>query len=129
MVYKCNGILAIKKNRIMPFAATWMDLEIIILSEVSQRKTSIIWYYSFVEPNFKINDINELIYKTETYRFWKQTYGYQRGNIGGRGKLGAWDEHTNTTIYKTDNQQGLTVEHRELYSVFCRAQRTLLSIL
>ena len=31
---------AIKKNEIMPFAATWMDPEIIILSEVRQTKTS-----------------------------------------------------------------------------------------
>ena len=29
---------AIKKNEIMPFAATWMDLEIIILSEIRNRK-------------------------------------------------------------------------------------------
>ena len=29
---------ALKKNKIMPFAATWMELEIIILSEVSQKE-------------------------------------------------------------------------------------------
>ena len=29
---------AIRKNEIMPFAATWMDLEMITLSEVSQKE-------------------------------------------------------------------------------------------
>ena len=33
---------AIIKTEIMPFEAKWMDLEIIILSEVSQRKTNMI---------------------------------------------------------------------------------------
>ena len=35
---------AIRKNEIMTFAGTWMDLEIIIQSEVTQTKTNIIWY-------------------------------------------------------------------------------------
>ena len=40
MWYVClhNGILAIKKNEIMPLAVTWMDLGIIILSKVSQKE-------------------------------------------------------------------------------------------
>ena len=38
----------------MPFAATWMDLEIIILSEVSQTKTNAICYHLYVESKKRI---------------------------------------------------------------------------
>ena len=37
-IYTGKYYSAIKKNEIMPFAGTWMDLEIIILSEVSQAE-------------------------------------------------------------------------------------------
>ena len=40
---------AVKKNEMMAFATTWMDLQIIILSEVSQTKTNIMRYCLYAE--------------------------------------------------------------------------------
>ena len=37
-IYTMEYYSAIKKNEIMPFAPTWLDLEMIILSEVSQKE-------------------------------------------------------------------------------------------
>ena len=37
-IYTMEYYSAIKKNEIMPYAATWMQLEITILSEVSQKE-------------------------------------------------------------------------------------------
>ena len=54
----------IKKNEIMPFAATLMDLRIMILSEVSQKKKNECHMITHVES--KKNGTNQLIYKTET---------------------------------------------------------------
>ena len=62
-----NGILlSHKKNEIMPLAATWMDLEIIILNEISETekdKYDITYVWNLKK---KKNETNELIYKTET---------------------------------------------------------------
>ena len=37
-IYTVKYSSAIKRNEIMPFAAKWMDLEIIVLSEVRKRQ-------------------------------------------------------------------------------------------
>ena len=52
---------AIKKKQIVPCAVTWMDLEIVILSEVRKRNTNI-WYCLYMES--KNNGTNEPICKT-----------------------------------------------------------------
>ena len=52
----------IKKNKIMPFAATWVDLEIVILCEVRHRKTNMILFICGI---LKKKSTNELIYKTK----------------------------------------------------------------
>ena len=46
---------AMKKNEILPFATTWMDLEGITLSEISQRKTNTILFHLYVEHMKKQN--------------------------------------------------------------------------
>ena len=40
--HKMEYYSAIKKNEIFPFATMWMELEVIMLNEISQRKTHII---------------------------------------------------------------------------------------
>ena len=55
---------AIKKNEILPFAAVWMDLENIMLSEISQRQILYDITYMWNKKKNKKN-IKECISKTE----------------------------------------------------------------
>ena len=65
MWYIYNGILlSHKKNEIMPFATTWMQLEIIIINEMSERERQIPYDITY-RWNLKY-DTNEPIYETET---------------------------------------------------------------
>ena len=57
-----NGILlSHKKNEMLPSAATWMDLEGIMLSVVTQRKTNTLYYLN-VESK-KCNKLVNIIKK------------------------------------------------------------------
>ena len=76
---------AIKKNEIMPFAATWMDLEGTVLNEIRHTQKDIYCVKSFIQWNLK--NTTNYIYKTQkqqTHRYREQTHGYQWGK--GRGK-------------------------------------------
>ena len=53
-----------KKNEIMPFAATWMDLETIILREVSQTEKD--KYPLSLVCGIQRNDTNTPIYQTDS---------------------------------------------------------------
>ena len=48
-IYTMEYYLAMRKNEMLPFAATWMELKGIMLCEISQRKTDIICFHLFVE--------------------------------------------------------------------------------
>ena len=78
----------------MPFAATWVDLEIVILSEVKSDRERQIPYDITHMWNiiFKMIQINLFTKQKQTHRFQKQTCSYyQRGNMVERDELGAWD--------------------------------------
>ena len=55
----------------------------------------------------------------QIHRHRKQTYGSKKGKVEERDKFEVWDEHIHTTIYKIGYQQGTTLWHTELHSIFC----------
>ena len=57
------GYYSAKKNQIMPFTATWMQLEIIMLSEVSQKEKD--KYHGITYMWDLKYGTNEPVYKTE----------------------------------------------------------------
>ena len=86
-----NGILlSHKENEIMPSASTWMQLEIITISEVGQKEKDKYHVITYMW-NLKY-DTNEPVYETETDSRTERTdWCLPRGRglgEGGSGRLG-----------------------------------------
>ena len=71
--YTMEYYSAIKKNKIMPFTATWMELEALILSEVRQKEKDKYYMISHIW-NLK-HGTNEIVYRKETWGHEEQTCG------------------------------------------------------
>ena len=72
---------SIEKNEIVAFAATRMDLEIILLSEVRQWETNIICYHLYMDSKKRRGiQMNLFAEQKQTHKHWKTYgYGYQSG--------------------------------------------------
>ena len=79
---------AIKKNKIMPFAATWMDLENTTLSEVSLKEKD---KYHMITLTCEIQNMTQMnlsVKQQQPHRYREQTCGCQRGKWAGEGWIG-----------------------------------------
>ena len=88
-IYTVKYYSAMKKNERMSLAATWMDLGIMIPSEVSQKEKDLpIWYHLCVESKkwYRWTYFQNRNWLTDR----KQTYGY-KGEKRRRDKLEIWD--------------------------------------
>ena len=82
-IYTMEYYSAIKKNEMMQFAATWMDLEIIILSKVSQKEKD---KYHMISLTCGIKNMMQmnLVYETETgSETWRADMWLPRGSGDG----------------------------------------------
>ena len=67
---------ALKKTGITPFAETWMDLEIIILSEVARQKIQISYDITYVNSKKQIIQVILFTKQKQTHGLQKYIYGY-----------------------------------------------------
>ena len=86
-IYPVEYYSAVKKNELTSFAATWMDLETVILGEVIERE---LLYDILYVWNLKGNHADELILKTDIdSRSQRTNLQLLKGKNGRKGQLGS----------------------------------------
>ena len=74
------------KSEIMPFAAMWMELEGIMLSEISQRKTNTVWYHLYVTPKNNTNEVK-----------WSERHSVMSDSLWPHGLYSLWNPSSQNT--------------------------------
>ena len=83
MIYMIGYYSVTKKNEVMSFGATWMELEIIILSKICQTERQISYDTTYMW-NLKMGGTNEHIYKRQIHPLTQETNSkLSKGKIGG----------------------------------------------
>ena len=114
----CNGILlSHEKDNIMTFAATWIQLDILILSKVSQKERDKCHMISLI---WSTENKTQIILSKNRNRSW--TLRADLWLQGGRREwdgLKVWVGRCKLLCleWRMDKQWGPTVQHRELCSV------------
>ena len=103
------------KNEILPFSATWMDLEIIMLSEANQEDKDKYHIMSHMWNILKIIQMNLSTKQKQANRYRKQTQGYQRKRSGRINQKYEINRYTVLYIKQINNKDLLY--STELYSI------------
>ena len=105
---------AINKNEILASATTWMDLECIVLSKISQRKTHTLWVHLYVESKKQVTQQNRnRVIDTGTNKWLSEGRVVQ----GGKEAVREWEEQASSC--DVDELGAWNVQCREKSPYLC----------
>ena len=102
----------------MPFSATWMDLRIVILSEISETQMEKYHIFLICRIQKEMIQMNLSAKEKQTHPLQEQVYGCQGRRMWRKDSQGVWDQHVHTAMFKKDNQRGCKVQYRNC-SMLC----------